>query len=154
MLVRPRGRRVPAFLLALALASSAFAPSSQAAEPPVAIGEVSGKIESGEFTPTLRRALEQELSAAELGRRDSRERFVLSATLVRLTAEHKDGNARATAVVSMALRRVRENTLYAILSGRATAEEAAPGVDSARDSALRAAVRSALRRLPDAVSSK
>jgi hypothetical protein len=73
---------------------------------------------------------------------------------VKLSAERKDGSARATAVVSMTLRRARENTLYAFLSGRATAEESSPNVDSARDSALRAAVRSALRRLPDAVSSR
>jgi hypothetical protein len=115
---------------------------------------VSGRTQSGEFTPSLRAALAEEFSPANLPRSSKSDRFVLSVTLVKLSAERKDGSARATAVVSMTLRRARENTLYAFLSGRATAEESSPNVDSARDSALRAAVRSALRRLPDAVSSR
>jgi hypothetical protein len=141
-----------ALLISFSIALSS-APAG-ATEPRVTLGEVSGRTQGGEYTRSLRAALAEEFSPTNVPRASGRDRFVLSVTLVKLSAEHKDGNARATAVVSMTLTRARGNTLYALLSGRATAEESSPNVDSVRDSALRAAVRSALRRLPDAVSSR
>jgi hypothetical protein len=152
MPIRLESLRAPLLSLLVSLSIAGSSEHAAAAEPRVTLGEVSGRTPNGEFTRSLRAALAEELSAASLPRTKGRERFVLSATLVTLSAERKGGSARATAVVKLTLRRARENTLHAFLSGRATAEEASPDVDSARDSALRAAVRSALRRLPDAVS--
>lgn len=139
-----------AVFVALSLFSSPG--PARAHAPRVTLGEVSGRTPSGEFTQSLRAALNEEFSLAKWPHASNKERFVLSVTLVKLSAERKDGAARATAVVSMTLRRARENTLYALLSGRATAVDESLDVDSARDSALRGAIRSALRRLPEAVS--
>ena len=153
MPIRLESLRAPLLALLVSLSIASSSGPVAAAEPRVTLGEVSGRTQSGEYTRSLRAALAEEFSPTNLPRASGRDRFVLSVTLVKLSAEHKDGSARATAVVSMTLRRARENTLYALLSGRATAEESSPNVDSVRDSALRAAVRSALRRLPAAVSS-
>jgi hypothetical protein len=134
--------------LNLAVLALLAATTTSAGEPPVAVGEVVGSTPAGEFTEPLRSALTHGLAGAELR---ARERFVLSATLVRLDAERVGKGARATAQVSLVLRRAREQSLHAILSGHATAEEADGSVSETREDALRAAVSSALRRLPEAV---
>lgn len=134
------------------LVLASVASHAGAGAPPLAIGEVKATTPAGEFGPALKQALREELSQASLPPR--RAQLVLSATLVKLTAEKKDGSVRATAVVSLALRRARDSTLHAMLSGKATAEEAADSVEQTRDSALRAAVRSALRGLPQAVAAE
>lgn len=120
-----------------------------ARESPVAVGEVRDESASGAFSEALRSVLRDAMATAELGR--PRERFVLSATLVRLDAERVGHGARATAHVSLVLRRAREQSLHAVLTGRATAEEESGSVNETRADALRAAVTSALRRLPEAV---
>lgn len=120
-----------------------------ARESPVTVGEVRDESASGAFSEALRGVLDDAMARAELGR--PRERFVLSATLLRLDAEPVGKGARATALVSLALRRAREQSLHAVLNGRATAEEASGSVSETRTDALRAAVTSALRRLPEAV---
>lgn len=137
----------PASFVALALFLAAG--GSRAGSSPVAIGEVSGKAPAGEFSGPLRSALVEALDGAKLGR--TRERFVLSASLVTLDAKKDGPGVRATAVVSMALRREKEQTLHAMLRGSATALEGGSDLDSARETALRAAVESALRRLPEAL---
>ena len=63
---------------------------------------------------------------------------------------------RATCVVSVALLRDNGSTLYALIPGRATAEEAKPASPSVTDNhvqsdALRAAVHSAMVRVPKAL---
>jgi hypothetical protein len=144
----PRRARVMPWLTALLAAGGLVSPSA-AGEPPVLVGEVVARTPSGEFTIPLRSALRAGIASAELGR--ARERFVLSATLVRLDAETVGRGARATAAVSLVLRRAREQSLHAILSGHATAEEANGTISETREDALRAAVASALERLPEAV---
>jgi hypothetical protein len=123
--------------------------ATSAGEPPVAVGEVHGSTPGGEFSEPLRNALHAAIARAELGR--PREQFVLSATLVELEAERVGKGARASAAVSIVLRRARQQSLHAILNGHATAEEADATVNETREDALRAAVNSALRRLPEAV---
>ncbi|HTQ05166.1 MAG TPA: hypothetical protein VMI54_14985 [Polyangiaceae bacterium] len=118
-------------------------------ESPVAVGEVRDESASGAFCEALRSVLTDAMATAELGR--PRERFILSATLVRLDAERVGRGARATALVSLVLRRAREQSLHAVLNGHATAEEETGSVNETRADALRAAVTSALRRLPEAV---
>src|SRR4051812_31035730 len=128
---------------------TSHASAGERAEPIVALGEVHASTPSGEFSAPLRAALARALARAELG--SSREKFVLSATLVRLDAEQVGRGARASAAVSLVLRRAREQSLHAILNGHATAEETNGSVSETREDALRAAVASALRRLPEAV---
>ncbi len=123
--------------------------TSDAGEPVVAVGEVRGSTPAGEFSAPFKSLLSEAIARAELG--SPREKFVLSATLVRLEAEQVGHGARASASVSLVLRRAREQTLYAVLSGRATAEAAESSVSEAREDALLAAVRSAISRLPEAL---
>ena len=143
-----RGFHGPWFSVVLAALAS-LPRGTSAGEPPVAVGEVRGKMPSGEFSEPLRSALHAAIDRAELGR--PREQFVLSATLVELSAERVGKGARASAAVSIVLRRARQQSLHAILNGHATAEETDATVSETREDALRAAVNSALRRLPEAV---
>ena len=133
----------------VALAVSFATCTALAGESPVSIGEVNGTTPSGEFATPLRSALRQALEQAKLGR--PRERFVLSASLVALDAKKDGRSVSARAIVSLVVRREREQTLHALLRGSATAEESDSTLDSARETALRAAVESAMRRLPEAV---
>ena len=142
--------RVQASLVTVALGCVTAVPrTSGAGEPVVAVGEVRASTPAGEFSVPFKSALAEAIASAELG--SSREKFVLSATLVRLEAEKVGHGARASAAVSLVLRRAREQTLYAVLNGRATAEATDSSVSETREDALRAAVRSAVRRLPEAL---
>jgi hypothetical protein len=131
--------------LAVSLATSL----GVAGEPHVSIGEISGKTRDGEFAMPLRSALEEALDTAKLGRPS--ERFVLSASLEMLEAKQDGRNVSATAVVSIVVRRNKDQTLRAILRGNATALESDSTLDSARETAVRAAAGSAMRRLAEAV---
>jgi hypothetical protein len=133
----------------MALAMSFATSPSLAGESPVSIGEVSDRTPSGEFATPLRSALREALDQTKLGR--PRERYVLSASLVALDAKKDGRSVSARAVVSVVLRREKEQTLHAMLRGSATAEESDSTLDSARETALHAAVESALRRLPEAL---
>jgi len=134
--------------LALALLSGPL----PADAPALSIGAVHARAPASEFAPALKQVLREELSQAALPAKRGRA-FVLDATLVKLTAEKNDESVRATAVVSVVLRRARDSTLHAMLSGKATAEESA-SLEATRDTALRAAVKSALRGLPQAVAAE
>jgi hypothetical protein len=139
--------RIEAWLVAFAaLAAPA---TSGAGEPPVRVGEVRASVGSTDFSEPLRAMLRDGIARTAFGR--AREAFVLSATLERLDAERVGHGARATAAVSLVVRRAREQTLCALVNGHATAEETDASVGETRDDALRAAVESALRRLPEAV---
>jgi hypothetical protein len=142
-------RRVHVSLFTTLCAAVSAGSTASAGEPPVAVGEVSGRTPSGEFSIPLRSALDE--GVASLTVSAPRDRFVLSATLLRLEAEQVGRGARASAEVSLVLRRAREQTLYAVIKAHATAEAADSSLGEMRDDALRAAVRSALRRLPEAL---
>lgn len=142
-------RRVHVSLFSALCFALTFGSTSLANEPPVAVGEVNAQTPSGEFSIPLRSALTE--GVAGLAVPAPRERFVLSATLLRLEAEQVGRGARARAEVSLVLRRARQQTLYALIKGNATAEAADSTLGETRDDALRAAVRSALRRLPEAL---
>ncbi len=133
----------------VAVAIAFVASAALASESPVVIGEVRGTTASGEYGTPLLSAVRDTLGQAKLGR--PRERFVLSASLVALDARKDGKSVSATAVVSLVLRREKEQTLHAMLRGSATAQESDSTLDSARETALRAAVESAMRRLPEAV---
>jgi hypothetical protein len=144
-----RTRRVRVSLLSAVIGVTTLVPAAGAGEPAVAVGEVHASLPLGEFAGPLKNALLDAMTRVELG--SAREKFVLSATLESLAAERVGRGARASAVVSLVLRSARRQTLHAVLTGRATAEAPDSSVSELRDDALRAAVRSALRRLPEAL---
>jgi hypothetical protein len=138
--------RCAASLVALSLLlASGVAP---AGEIPIFLGAIGVGKAKPELVAELRSLFRAELASAEFSRVRTTERYVLSATLVRLDTVQSAESARATCVVSVAILR-DGSTLHALVSGRATAEEAkAP---EARSDALRAAVHSAMVRVPKAL---
>ena len=158
----PRTRtRAPCAAALMALSLLLGAAPAPAGEVPVflgAIGPGNAKAKP-EVQGELRALLREELSAADFSRIKRGERYMLSATLVRLDTVQSTESVRATCVVSVALLRDNGSTLYALIHGRATAEEAKPASPSApnvanshvQSDALRAAVHSAMVRVPKAL---
>jgi len=140
------------------LATSSLLPSAQAADRPVvSIGDVNVSADassSGDAAPelgrALRAALHDELShVASVG--PLKRPLIVSCTLTRLSSERKDERGRASATISLALRRADDQVLFAELRGRASVEEASGNLASLRRAALQGAVRGAMARLPEAV---
>jgi len=139
--------RGAASLLALALLlGSEHAP---AGEIPIFLGTIGVGKAKPEVEVELRALFRAELASAEFSRVKTNERYVLSATLVRLDSVQSSDSARATCVVSVAILRRDGATLYALIHGRAIAEEAE--AHGARSGALRGAVHSAMLRVPKAL---
>ena len=144
--------------LMLCLAASSVLPSAQAADrPAVSIGDVNVSADassSGDAAPELgravRAALHDELShIASLG--PLKGPLIVSATLTRLSSERREEHAKASATISLALRRADDQVLFAELRGRASVEETSGNLASLRRAALQGAVHGAFARLPEAV---
>ncbi len=147
--------------LMLAVASSAGSANASAAErgaaASVSIGDVSVSDDAGasgdgvpELGRALRLALSDELSrVAGLG--PMKRPLIVSATLTRLSSERRDERAKASATISLTLRRADDQVLFAELRGRASVEETSGNLASLRRAALLGAVHGALARLPEAV---
>lgn len=135
-------------LAALVLFAPAPAP---ALDVPVSLGDVGVGKARPEVRSELRSLLRAELSAVDFAQVKSHQRFVLSATLLRLDSVQATGSVRATCVLSVALLRDGGATLHAVIRGRATAEESTSHADAAQSDALRAAVHSAMSRVPQAL---
>jgi len=119
-----------------------------AADVPVLVGSIGIGKAKPEMEGELRSLLRAELGSAEFSRVRTHERYVLSTTLVRLDSVQSAEAARATCVVSVAILR-GGSTLHALVNGRATAEGSE--VPTVRRDALRAAVHSAMVRVPKAL---
>jgi hypothetical protein len=145
-----------AFILtsSLALACATWSTPGDAREQPIALGQVSTPSERGvQAEQRLRQAIEDGLHTVDFGRAPVRSRFVLSATLVKLESVNRTDTVRTTCVVSLAMHRRSDQTLQAVINGRAIAEDAAAASEASREDALRGAVHSALSRLPEVVRS-
>ncbi|MET0793530.1 MAG: hypothetical protein ABW061_18560 [Polyangiaceae bacterium] len=141
--------RCAAGLVALSLLlGTAPAP---AGEVPIFLGAVGVGNAKPEVQGELRALLREELSSADFTRIKTSERYVLSATLMRLDTVQSNDSVRATCVLSVALVRGNSSTLYALIHGRATAEETKTRTQTAQSDALRAAVHSAMSRVPKAL---
>jgi hypothetical protein len=135
-------------MAAALLLTSASVP---AGEVPIFLGEVGVGTAKPELRMELRALLRAEISAADFTHVKTNERYVLSATLVRLDSALSPDSVRATCVVSVALLRDGGATLYAVIRGRAIAEDARAHAEAAQSDALRAAVHSAMLRVPPAL---
>jgi hypothetical protein len=136
---------------ALALGTTLSTVPAPAVDSPVFLGEVGVGQRAPEVRRELRSVLNAELSATDFAQVKTREHYVLSATLVRLDSVVASDSVRATCVVSVALLRDHGATLHAVISGRATAEVAKGRAAVAQSDALRAAVHSAITRVPQAL---
>jgi hypothetical protein len=122
-----------------------------AVEVPVLLGDVGVGKQTQEVRAQLRSLLSAELSATDFAQVKSHDRYVLSTTLVRLDSVLASDTVRTTCVVSVALLRDNGATLHAVIRGRASAEESKAHADIAQTDALRAAVHSAISRVPQAL---
>jgi hypothetical protein len=143
-------RRLFAALFSMA-ALVGFGARADAGSSPVALGEV--RVVRSD--PTLERAfrglVERELGQVDLSNVKAEDRFVLSANLVQMATRESSGQAETVAVVNATLRKARGGTIHAVIQGRAQATDRPNKVKAVELSAMRAAVRSALGRLPEAL---
>lgn len=153
-------RLLTAGVLALVLGLAAGLPTVQAASSTaaVSVGDVVVLLEpmatggrQAELTRTVRLALAEELAVLARAGGTGRRPLVVSATLTKLSAERRAERARASASISLVLRRADDQVLFAEVRGRASVEETSDSMASVQQAALRGAVRGAVARLPEAV---
>jgi hypothetical protein len=105
---------------------------------------------AAELSKALRITLNDELSrVTNLG--PMKRPLIVSATLTRLSSERRDERTKASATISLALRRADDQVLFAELRGRASVEEASGNLALLRRAAVQGAVHGALARLPEVV---
>lgn len=130
---------------ALALPLAVAPAPAQAAETSLALGEVAPPPpSSGVDRATLKSAAERELSVVDASRVKKKRAVVVSVAITSAT------DAPYGCTVNALLRDAKSGTMIAILEGRARAEgNVSPDL---RKAVLRAAVRSAVSQIPDALS--
>ena len=156
----PRAPRPRAGVLALCLATPFLPalPTAQAARrAALSVGDVNVSSDASapgaaatELGKAVRLALGDELLRIN-GLGPMKRPLIVSATLTRLSSERRDERTKASATISLAVRRADDQVLFAELRGRASVEEASGSVASLRRAAVQGAVRGALARLPEVV---
>lgn len=138
-------------LLAVCLSLILVATVTVAAAPSVEVGEVNAPHVKGELVIRQFQKTVHESVAQLDTKRLKGGPFIVSASLVGLSADAGDYGVQATAIIETVLRHKKSGALLGMTRGRATA--AAPGgsLVDARNSALRAAMESALRDVPRAL---
>ena len=135
-------RRWVVLIAALLLVTPAVAKA-----PPVTVGKVS--VARGDLKRELEQALSSEIAKLDLSA--ARQQFVLTASLVKLETTASARRVESTCIVSAELAQKKGGSLRAVFRGKARAEDASGSRRSTELAALHAAVRSAVKRLPDAV---
>jgi hypothetical protein len=158
LLQRALSRNLLLSVLAIICPTGRAVTTAQAADAPrVSIGDVAVASEAKtagergpELSQALRAALKDELSrATQLS--SLKRPLIVSATLTRLSSERVEARTKASATISLALRRADDQILFAELRGRASVEETTNNPALLRRRALEGAVRGAIARLPEAV---
>jgi len=141
------------FAAAALLGAFLLAQPADAGRSPLALGQVTTRVarRTEALDAAFRSAVERELVGIDMSKIKSRERYILSAALVKMETSADAERARTTCVVSATLTRERGGALHAVIQGRARAEEAPSEARSAELSAMKAAVHSALLRVPEAM---
>lgn len=126
------------------------APAS-AKDVPVQLAKVEAvPVADAALEPVLRAAFSDELQRADFQTAPLAKRYRLSAALLKLDSKVEAKVITSTCVVSVTLRN-QDDVLVAIIQGRATAESNS-NQSEARAAALRGAVRSAVTKVPPALS--
>lgn len=140
-----RPRSTTPFAIALAAALLSSTQTAAAAEPAISVGEVAPPPPSfGIDVAMLRDAAEGEIRQIDASRLPDRRRFVVSFALTRAIVE---GPIACT--VNAMVRDAKTGAMIAIIEGGAHAE--GPASTELRRRVARAAVRSAVRRIPRAL---
>jgi hypothetical protein len=134
----------------LAAATTLVSSEAESADQRVLLGSVSAS--ATKLGPDLVRAF-KDAARREVNQLDlaaTRERYVVSLTLTKLDTDASPRRARASCQVSALLTHESQGNVVAILSGRATVEDTPSNVRGMQLDAMRAALKSALRRVPEA----
>jgi hypothetical protein len=145
------GRLRFALVVAAALLALDAGAARAAGESPIGIGEVSAGASSADIGVEALRAMVAEavdgLDARAMPRGSS---AVLSVSVVRLES-HVASPADVTCVVSATLRDRRGGSVFAVMEGSARGQDEPRRVRALERSILRAAVQSAIARVPEAM---
>jgi hypothetical protein len=135
--------------LLLITAALALAAPTVAKPPPVTVGKITSESPAPpDASRELKAALEREIGGMDLSA--ARERYVLTASIVKLQTVTDSDRVESTCVVSAELSR-KSGTLRAVLSGKARATDGKHGARAAQLAAIQGAARSAVKGLPQAV---
>ncbi|HQP34080.1 MAG TPA: hypothetical protein PLI95_02835 [Polyangiaceae bacterium] len=149
---RPRPRALIA-LVGLTLACLVAGTAAHAAEPPIAGLEVFSRVsrQGRDLRTSMRQNLESALKRVEWSRSSDRGPFVLTTSLVRLDTSTSEGTTRVSCTVSMTIRERKRGNIRAIVEGRGRTESAPSAATLAEEEALGAAIRGAVKGLPEAI---
>lgn len=144
------GLRWVSFLL---LACMALAPAADAAEQPITAVEVSSRVarEGRDLRSSIRQSVEQNLRRVDWTSAADRGPFILTTSLVRLDTSSSSDATRVSCTVSMTLRERKHGKLRAMLEGRGHVESSPGAAATAEAEAMNAAVRGAVKGLPEAI---
>ena len=117
---------------------------------PVRLGTVAATVGDAEVRTRLPQLVKRELAALPLPA-TSRRTYLLDVSLDELTTTRLGARSETTCEVSATLRDATDGALHAILKGHARGGDSAQRATAVRSEVLSGAVRSALRRVPDAV---
>lgn len=135
--------------IAVLVAAMVIAVSAHAAELSFALGEVAAPPEtSGIDRATLKSTAERELETVDTSRVKAKKRRPVVVSVAITSA----ADASKTCTVNAMLRDAKSGTMIAILQGRASSE--GQGSPDLRRAVLRAAMRSAVTQIPDALSAE
>lgn len=135
-----------AFLAPLLLATAASAGDASASDTSIALGEVGvPPVSSGVDQAALKNAAEGELRGIDRSRLRKRRNVVVSVAII------ASSQAPFGCTVNAALRDAKTGTMFAIIEGRAHADQG-DASSELRQRVMRAAVHSALRQIPAALA--
>jgi hypothetical protein len=126
--------------------------TADAGRPPVSVGRIESRVtKRGDVKRVLESAVKSELGRMDLTGFRGRDHYVLSASLVKMDTVTESEHAETTCVVSATLTRQKGGALHAVLQGRARVTDRRDLAGASELAALRAAVRSAISRVPEAI---
>jgi hypothetical protein len=137
------------YALGMVLALVAF--DAQAGEPPIGVGEVTAAASSADVDEGMLRAMvEQAVGELDTTKLPRHAPAVLSVSVVRLDSRESP-SAEVTCVVSATLRDRAHGSVFAIVEGSARGQDDPRRIRGLQRATLRAAVTSAVSRVPDAL---
>lgn len=138
-------------LITISLAAALIAGSALAVSPRVQVAEIT----VGEHERAMLKSFQRMVRASVQQMYIQKVRggpFLISASLVDLKTKRGDFGLQATAKVVATLRHKKSGALIGSIQGKATAVASGGSTVEAQDSALKAAVESALSNVPDVLS--
>ena len=144
------GQRAVILSIGLGAAALSLTFTSGAKVPPVTVGKISSqKPAPAELTQEIKTTMEEEIAGMDLSA--AKGKYVLSGSLVDLDTKTSGNQVESTCIISAELAQQKGGRLEAVFRGKAKAVDGKNAAKSAELAALKAAMKSAVQRLPEAV---